>query len=145
MPPVRRLDRAKTRFQNRAAGAAAEYMEGVEENTSWETNAAASQSNYEAGVTKANAQKRFSKGIRRAGQSKYRANAMTKGAPRFAEGVRTAGDAWEKGFTPYKDAIEKTTLPPRGPRGSQQNRQRMNTNLDTLINTADRIKGEGSP
>jgi hypothetical protein len=141
MPPVRRLDRAKRRFETRAATAVPEYLEGVEENDSWEQNTAAAQANYDAGVQKASQQKRFTKGVRRAGQSKYRDGVRTKGGGRYSEGVAQAGDQWEAGFAPYRDAIERQTLPARGPKGSQANKQRMLANLDNLIQTADRIKG----
>ncbi len=143
MTHVRRLDRAKRRFEQRAASAVPEYLEGVAEDDTWEANTAASEGNYQAGVTRAVQQKRFSGGVKRAGQSKYRDGVAGKGGGRYAEGVAGAGDDWETGFAPYRDALERAALPARGPKGSQANKQRMLANLDTLIETADRIKGGG--
>ena len=91
----------------RAAAAVPEYVEGVQEDDTWEQNTAAAEANYQAGVTKAAQQKRFSGGVKRAGQAKYREGVTTKGAGRYAEGVAGAGDNWESGFTPYRDALER--------------------------------------
>lgn len=144
MTRVRRLDRAKRRFEQRAAGAAQDYVEGVMENTDWEQQATAAQGNYDAGVQKAVQQKRYSKGVRKAGQATYQQGVRVKGGGRFAEGVQQSGDKWETGFEPYRAAIEATSLPARGPRGGPANKQRMIANLDAIIAAADRIKGGGS-
>jgi hypothetical protein len=99
-------------------------LEGVESNSSWEANAAAAQGNHDAGVQRAVAAKSFSKGVRRAGQAKYKKGAVEKGAVRYPQGVGLAGEDWQKGYSPFGQVVQGLTLPPRRPRGDPANFER---------------------
>lgn len=121
---VRDLGKSADRFQRRAANAVQEYVEGAQENTSWESNASAAQGNYDAGVQAAVNKKSFGKGVRRAGQAKFVKGVVEKGATRYPAGVGAAGPDWQKGFQPHADAIAGLNLPARAPRGSDVNYER---------------------
>lgn len=59
------------------------------------------------------------------GTSGWQTAAIAKGPSRFSEGVNLATDKYEKGFAPYRDVIDKLSLPPRGPKGDPTNIQRV--------------------
>lgn len=115
-----------TKFKNRAAAAAPDYTTGVQAAAGdWESNTAAAEDNYKAGVNDAMARGAFGKGVRGSG-AKYVKNATTLGAQRYPSGVANAEQAYANGVGPYLDTIKGITLPPRGPKGSPQNQQRAN-------------------
>jgi len=80
---------------------------------------------WKAGVTEAANKGLFAKGVRKAGTKKWQEKALQKGPGRFSEGVMVAGGDYEKGFAPYRDTIEATTLPPKYPKGDPRNIQRV--------------------
>lgn len=122
MPAVR-VNAAK--WSRNAQNAQSDYQDGVSNpRVNWDTATAAAASNYEAGVTKAIANKSFAAGVKKAGHAKWQQATLSKGPARFAEGVRSGQDAYTAGFQPYATVIQNTTLPPRGPRGSAGNYQR---------------------
>ncbi|MBA7496738.1 hypothetical protein ES702_07347 [subsurface metagenome] len=63
----------------------------------------------------------FAKGVRKCGTDKWRDRALQKGPGRFSEGVMVAGPDFEAGFAPYREVIERLTLPPRFPKGDPRN------------------------
>jgi hypothetical protein len=92
----------------------------------WQANALAGEGNYEQGVHQSIADKRYGKGISAAGAQKYVANATTLGPQRFQTGVAQAEGAYQRGVQPHLDAMRALDLPKRGPKGSEQNKQRAN-------------------
>jgi hypothetical protein len=78
-------------------------------------------------MTAAAAADSFAKGVTKAGTDKWKSKALQKGPGRFAEGVMVAGPDYEAGFAPYRDEIERTTLPPRFPKGDPRNISRVAT------------------
>lgn len=138
---VRELGKSSQRFEARAALSVQEYLEGVAEGQNWENAAAAAQTAWAQGVQAAATKGSYARGVRRAGNEKFVNGVRTKGATRYPQGVSGAGAAWIEGFRPYADAIAAQTLPPRGPRRSQANRQRMLANLDTIIKAKEQLVG----
>lgn len=120
----------------------------------WATRAGAAQADYKAGVmaprrpqnasaiaaaplwasavADAATRDAFAKGLRKAGEDKYRNNASTKGAAHYPDGVRVAQPAYAAGVQPYFAALASATLPPRGLRRSPQNLQRVQF-VDNLL------------
>lgn len=126
MPPVKSLARTAEKWTRVTSGATAEYKEGVENpSKDWETETKEAESRYEAGLQASLADKRFGKGVSNAGTAKWQRNASILGPARFATGVQHAKDNYAKGFSPYRDVIERTTLPPRGPKGDPANIERV--------------------
>lgn len=103
-----------------------DYKEGVSDpGVEWARNAAAAEETYVAGVTEAAGRNAFAKGIAAAGDEKWRRKTVELGTQRWAPGIRAAVSDFEVGFAPYKEALEKLTLPPRAPRGDPRNLERV--------------------
>lgn len=128
MPPVIVKSGAMVaeKWRRRAESAGQEYTEGVQSTSrSWETAAAAGEANYKAGVTEAAARGAFGLGVKKAGNAKWRENALKKGPGRFSEGVAVGQQAYAQNVGPYLDAIGRLDLPGPGPRGALANYQRV--------------------
>lgn len=104
----------------------ADYEAGVRQpGKDWANNTAAAESSYEGGVQNAIQQKRFGKGVKNAGTAKWQAKTLEKGTQRWGPGVSVAQADYEAGFAPYRDEIERTSLPPRYPKGDPRNIERV--------------------
>ncbi len=102
-----------------------EYVIGTSDPTvKWQEPTAQAAGNYSEGVQQAIANKAFEKGVARAGDEDWRAGVSGKGKDRFGPGVRGALDRYTKGFDAFRNAIERTTLPVKGIKGSAQNSER---------------------
>lgn len=125
MIPTKPLNLVVQKWQTRAPAAAVDYARGVETTPKdWAALTAAAAPNYEAGVQLAIQAKRFEQGVRTAGTPKWKKATMEKGPDRWRQGIQLGGDNYSRGFAPFLDAIANATLPPRGPRGSEQNYER---------------------
>jgi hypothetical protein len=91
----------------------------------WAKSTKAAAPSHAMAMTEAAAKGSFAKGVEAAGTDKWQRKALAKGPGRFAEGVMVGGDDYEKGFSPYRDEIEKTVMPPRFPRRDPRNSQRV--------------------
>lgn len=126
MANIKPIGQSAEKYVRRASLAGPDYEAGIENpRTPWGAASIAAEPNYKAGVTAAANAGRYGKGIKRVGDDKWQKNALVKGPGRYVEGVSGAKEVWESGFKPYHDAIAALTLPPRGPRGSAQNLQRV--------------------
>lgn len=104
----------------------ADYEAGVRQpGKDWANNTAAAEASYEGGVQNAIQQKRFGKGVKNAGTGKWQAKTLEKGTQRWGPGVSVAQADYEAGFAPYRDEIERTSLPPRYPKGDPRNIERV--------------------
>lgn len=90
----------------------------------WAVSAAASEETYKKAITDAANQGRFGKGIRKAGEEKWRQRASELGPQRFREGVSVAEADHQAGFAPYFDAYRSLKLPERFPKGDPRNYKR---------------------
>lgn len=128
MPPsiVPNVSRVAEKWARRAASASGEYEQGVMQTPkSWAAAAGAAEKNYVAGVTAAAGAGRFGKGVAKAGDSKWKKNAMEKGPTRYAQGVGVAQADYAGQVGPYLEVIGRTDLPARGPVGSESNYARV--------------------
>jgi len=91
----------------------------------WAAVTKAADGAYKAGVQAAIARNAFTKGVDAAGTAKWQARSVSVGAERWGPGVLAAVDTYERGFSKYRDAIEKATLPPRYPVGDPRNFDRV--------------------
>lgn len=133
MPPVKSLDKISKTWISRAAAAGPEYEDGIRNpKRDWATATSEAEDNYEAGIAAAAADKRFGKGVARAGTAKWQQGALTKGRARWPEGIRLAQKAYQDGFSPYRRVIEGITLPARGPKGAPQNIERVRVIAEAL-------------
>jgi len=126
MANIKSLDRTTEKWNRQSASSTPEYEAGIKApKTDWQKAAADAEANYTAGVQAAITRKAFGKGIIKAGSAKWQSQALTKGVQRWAQGISLSRDAYSAGFAPYREVIQRTNLPPRGPKGSTQNIQRV--------------------
>lgn len=125
MPSVKPMADIVGKWQRRTAVAGEDYAQGVRNaRRPWAAATAAAEGNWAAGVQRASADKRFGKGVNKAGDAKWLRGATEKGAARFAPGVAAAASEFESGYAPIRNAIESVTLRPRGPKGDPGNWER---------------------
>ena len=105
---------------------APDYEAGVKNpKKDWEKATLAGATAYKEGIQKAITEGRFEKGVALAGTEKWQARATTVGPARYSQGVQVAQPEYEKGFSKYRDVIEKTTLPARFAKGDPRNIERV--------------------
>lgn len=116
-----------------AGAGAANYRKGVLNSAvDWEGPTQAAEDTWSTAVIEAAGSGRFGAGVGKAGNSKWRERSSTLGAQRFPSGIAAATDDYQRGFAPYRDVIANLNLPPRGPRGSAANLQRVQVVTDAL-------------
>jgi len=126
MPKVR--GNPGNKYRERASQASSAYAEGIANpRKNWAAATLAAAENQATGVQQAIAEKRFAKGVQRAGDAKYQRGAQTKGVGRYAQGVSEAEGDYTAGIAPFLQTIEATTLPPRFPKGDPRNYDRSKT------------------
>jgi len=109
------------------------YAAGIENPTKdWAESAAAAEPAYAAGVQEAIGRKAFSKGVREVGTEKWQRKAREVGVPRYGPGVTAAKGDYMTRFGPYRDELERVSLPTRGPRGDPRNLERVKAIADAL-------------
>lgn len=132
---IKSLAKAAEKWKNRASGAASDYKEGVQTTTKDQAALAiAAKDSYATGVQDAISRGAFESGLAAAGTSKWRNKSAGKGARNYPTGVAEAQSDYQAGFAPYHAALEGITYPPRGPRGSPQNIERVRVENETLHN-----------
>jgi hypothetical protein len=126
MPQTKPASQVVEKWQRRAAVASPEYLAGIRNpRTSWADAAGKANENYKQAVTQAANQNRFQSGVQKAGDGKWQSGAEKKGPSRFIEGVQVSGPEFSQKIGEVLQTISSVTLPPRGPKGSPQNYQRI--------------------
>ena len=131
---IRSIEAIAKKFASVTPGRTEDYRYGVENpRRDWGVATAASESAYEAGVTQAIAKKRFGKGVKAAGSQAWQDGAIQKGTARWGPGVTLAQDKYARNFAPFRDAIERVTLPPRYARRDPRNLERVKAIVNALV------------
>jgi len=118
-----------------ATEARSAYTDGVQNpRRSWAVSAAAADDARKAGLAEADARNAFVNGVNNAGDTKWKNNSVALGPTRFSTGVQNAKPSYQAGFQKYHGVIASTTLPPRGPKGSPENINRVATLAQNLHN-----------
>lgn len=130
---VKTPSQASSKWSDRAGQATGDYADGVQNpKTDWKTATVGAAEAYKQGVTKSITEGRFAKGVTRAGSEKQINNSLSKGVARFSAGVAIAQGDYESAVSPFLDVIERTALPPRGPKGDPKNIARVAKIADAL-------------
>jgi len=130
---VKSASASAQKWRERAGSSGDDYAEGaVNAAQDWESATVAASGNYRAAVTQGNIQQRYERGVREAGAEKYRRKVADVGAARYSQGVAVAEADYESGVQPYLNTIASLTLPPRQPRGSAANLERVKVITDAL-------------
>jgi len=133
MPPIKPISDIAAKWARVAPTRQEDYLKGVTNpRIPWDAAAAAADSQYKAGVQAAISGNRFTAGIRAAGNAKWQRKAVELGPSRFATGTQAAAPDFEKGFGPFRQVIESTTLPPRRPKGDPANIERVRAMANAL-------------
>ena len=133
MAKIRSISHIAEKWATVTPQRATDYQEGVRNpKKNWAEEAIKAEEVYKEAVTKAAAEGRYGKGVSAAGQDKWQKRTLAKGPSRFSEGVMIARPDYEKGFAPYRDAIESVELPPRAPKGDPRNIERVAIIAKTL-------------
>lgn len=134
MAEIKSLSDIRDKWQRVTPGRQEDYALGIKNpRRDWEEETLAASDNWKAGVDAAQAKGLFSKGVKEAGTGKWQRKALDVGPGRFAEGVYKAGDDYERGFAPYREAISRVDLGPRFPRRDPRNIERVKRVVDALI------------
>jgi len=114
------------KWKGRVDIAGEDYKRGVSDpSVDWEGPTAAAEDTYKEGVIKAANEGRFGRGVRDAGNTKWRNNTTEKGPDRWRGGVAVAQPAYQKGMEPVLSAISGVSLPKRYPAGDERNIDRV--------------------
>ena len=139
MAEIRDLSEIKKKWIRVTPGRTEDYKIGIKNpRRDWEKETSGAADTYKAGVDAAHSKGLFAKGVKKAGTSKWQSKALAKGPTRFAEGVYLAGDDYEAGFAPYREAIARTDLGPRFPKRDPRNLDRVKRIVNALI--AEKLK-----
>ena len=126
MPAIRSAAEIAEKWARVTPGRSSDYAAGIDKpKKDWESSAVAAADAWADGVTAAASERRYEKGVKEAGTEKWRRKAKDLGASRWPQGVSAAKDDYEKGFAPYRDVIERVSLPPRRPKGDPANIDRV--------------------
>lgn len=142
MPEVKSLDRISAKWARVAAVSQSEYEDGVNNpKRDWAEATKAAEGNYERGVQQGIQNKRFGKGVSKAGTARWQTRAATVGPARWADGINQSRSNYETGFAPFRETIQRTTLPARGPKGDPKNIQRVAVIAEALHKQKLQLKG----
>jgi len=131
MPKIR--SGGTDRWERRAMSATEDFVAGVQNpRTPWQEATVASAANQAAGIQQAITEKRFEKGVQKAGNSKWQSKTISKGTQRFAPGIQDAKSDYQTAMAPVLAKIESTTLPPRYPKGDPRNIARVSAIAQSL-------------
>ena len=135
MPPIKSLDAISAKWVRVSSLAGQSYAEGIENpSKDWKSSTQAGVANYKTAMADSLAKDTFSKSINRSSTENWKQNAKDKGVVRWPEGIRLGSQNYATGFSPYRDVIQNTVLPPRGPKGAPGNIQRVAKLAEALHN-----------
>jgi len=126
MPAVKSMSSIAEKWARVTPQRAPDYEKGVRNpKKDWAKATIGASAAYKEGVQKAITENRFEKGVNAAGTEKWQRKAVELGPTRYSTGVQVAQPDYEKGFAPFRDVIERTTLPPRFAKGDPRNIDRV--------------------
>jgi hypothetical protein len=125
---IRDVGSLQKKFVDRGQAAVADWKVGVQQTTKSQSgNAVAAAARWQTSLQGDAVLARFKSRLTKAGDDKWRTNAVTKGADqgRFSGGIGAAGPAWAAGVTPIFAALQGLSLPDRGLKRSPANLARV--------------------
>jgi hypothetical protein len=134
MAEIKSLSAIREKWSRVTPGRTEDYRLGVQNpKRDWADETIAASDNYKLGVDAAQAKGLFVKGVAKAGSAKWKDKALKKGPGRFSEGVMIGASDYEKGFAPYREAIQAVDLGPRFPKRDPRNIDRVKRVVDALV------------
>jgi len=133
MAEVKSLEAIRAKYARVTPQRAEDYAAGVAApKRDWADATKGAEKAYVAGVQAAIQRNAFSKGVDAAGTARWQNRAGTVGVERWGPGVLAGVDAYERGFAPYREAIQAVRLPARFPAGDPRNYERVKAIGDAL-------------
>ena len=115
-----------TKWARRSSAAGPDYEAGIKNpKADWATETKNAEGAFEAGIQDAVSRKAFSKGVNKAGSEKWARKAVAVGPARYGPGVNAAQSDYSNEFGPYRDTLERVSLPQRGRKGDPANIERV--------------------
>jgi len=126
MPNIKDISRIVANWKEGTGNAQRRYTDGVSNpRTPWKAATLAAVNNHTQGTQEALARNAFQKGVEQTPDNKQQEKARTLGPSRYSQGAAAAASDYSAGFAPFREVILGVTLPPRGPKGSPQNFDRV--------------------
>ena len=88
-------------------------------------NAIAARDAWEAGIMDAIARGARERGLAEVGTEGWRRRTLAVGVSRWPQGAKASVDEYQKAVAPFFEVLKGLTLPPRGPKGSPENYERV--------------------
>ncbi|MCD6094171.1 MAG: hypothetical protein J7J51_05240 [Candidatus Omnitrophica bacterium] len=125
MVKTKPIDLVVRKWKDRASIATEDYKAGVlNPRREWEEGAKSANDAWKAGIQDAIARDAYVKGVEGKNE-KWKRKASTVGATRYAQGVAAGVDEYKAKMSKVLSIIGAIELPPRGPRGAEQNYERV--------------------
>jgi hypothetical protein len=139
MPTVRA---GAAKWRARASAAQQDYLEGVRRpRRAWREATVQAVQVWASALQQAIADGRYARGVSQEAEALWRQRIEAVGAQRYAQGIQTSGDRYERNFAPYRQVIESVQLPPRGPVGDPANIERVRVIAMALHEAKLRLRG----
>jgi len=123
---VKDVASSTTKWSENAGRAAAEFATNAEAAASdWQSHTVAAAGNFHQAITAPGIKERFSKGVARAGATKFARKIRDVARDRFAPGVAAATVDYTTGVEPFFSTIAALSLSARKPRGDPANYRRV--------------------
>ncbi|WP_448578898.1 hypothetical protein [Thermosphaera sp.] len=131
---IRSIDEIAKKWTDVTPGRAPYYEAGVKApKKDWETETINAAQTYKAAIQATNIDRLFAGGVKKAGKEKWERKATTVGVARYGPGIAAASIDYREGFAPFQAEIAATDIPPKRPRGSSENYERVKRIGDALF------------
>lgn len=126
MVDVKPIGQVVAKWKTRSGAAGTDYTQGaIAAASKYAQEAGKAGDSYNQGVQQAISRGAYQSGVQKAGAGKYQQGVQSKGAQRYAGGVAAGEQNYNAGIQGVLSTLGGITLPPRGPRGSPGNIQRV--------------------
>lgn len=133
MPKTKGVDRTAKKWIERARVATSDYAAGIAApKRSWSAATTAAANTYFTAVSSPNTKALFTRGVKRAGDTRWSEMSSKKGKDRYATGVELSEPYYKSQMGDILAQIEAVSLGPRGVRGSAENYGRVKQIGDKL-------------
>jgi len=141
MVKTKPVEQVVSKWIKRASVATEDYRAGIQNpRRPWKEAASAAADVWKAAIQEAVARDAYRRGIDATAEEDWKNAALEKGAARYADGVRAAEKRYRAIMSKILSIISAVELPPRGPRGADQNYERVKA-IGRALHEA-KIRGE---
>jgi len=133
MVTIRSMEYIKKKWVKRAKGAVEDYRAGIQTPLEdWKSETLGAEETYYDALDRIRTERTWTRGVERTDTADWQRKALQLGPPRYPSGIDAGEPDYDRGFRPYRDEIERITLPPRRPRGDPANIERVRAIADAL-------------